>query len=209
MKTVQARALGRIRMRGRGKVFTSKDFLDLASRESVDQALSRLVKAGTLDRLGRGLFYYPRVSSRLQMRLRPDPDEVAAALGRRTGTRVVPSGAVAANRLGLTTQVPAKPVYLTSGRSRTVRAGGMVFVIHHVPPKEFPLGSPTSALVFQALKHLGREAVDDQIISRLRHALTPKDRRALLRDARYATDWIAEVVRQVATEEPVEEVTHG
>ncbi len=209
MKTVQGKILARIRRKGRGKVFTSKDFLDLAGREAVDQALSRLVKAGTLDRLGRGLFYYARVSPRLQIRLRPDPDEVAAALGRRTGTRVVPSGAVAANRLGLTTQVPAKPVYLTSGRSRRVRAADTVFVIHHVAPKEFPLGSPTSALVFQALEHMGREMVDAQMIARLRRNLTPRDRRTLMRNARYATDWIADVARQVAIDDPVEEVLHG
>ena len=101
MHTVHLSILDRIRTKARGKVFATKDFLDLGSRDAVDQALSRLAKAGELRRLGRGLYYYPRTNLRLGLELPPDPDEVAFALARRTGTRVTPSGALAANRLGL------------------------------------------------------------------------------------------------------------
>ncbi|MCI0463359.1 MAG: DUF6088 family protein, partial [Gemmataceae bacterium] len=131
-----------------------------------------------------------------------DADDVAAALARRVGARIAPSGALAANRLGLTTQVPAKLVYLTDGRSRRVNAANAVFLIQHVAPKDLPAGSPTSAAVFQALRYVGEGAVDDQVIARLRRALTAKDRRKLLEDARYATGWIAEAVRQVAPNSP-------
>ena len=61
------------------------------------------------------------MNERLGIPLGPDFDEIAEALARQTGSKVVPSGAVAANRLGLSTQVPAKPVYLTDGRTREVR----------------------------------------------------------------------------------------
>jgi hypothetical protein len=212
MMPVHLSILDRIRASGRGKVFASKDFLDLGSREAVDQALSRLAKAGEIQRLGRGLYHYPRTNPRLGIELPPDPDEIASALARRTGTRVVPSGALAANRLGLTTQVPAKPVYLTDGRTRRVRAGDTVFVIQHVPPKDLPAGSPTSAVVFQALRYLGRDAINEEIVSRLRSALSVEDRRRLLHDARYTTGWIAEVAREVAAgneEQATEEVEHG
>jgi hypothetical protein len=122
---------------------------------------------------------------------------------------VAPSGALAANRLGLTTQVPAKPVYLTDGRTRRIRVGDMVFLIQHVPAKDLPAGSPTSAVVFQALRHVGKDAVDDQVLTRLRRALSAKDRVRLLRDSRYTTGWIADVIRQVATSDEVEEVPNG
>src|SRR5687768_3254935 len=118
MSTAQESVLNRFRTRGRGKVFISKDFLDLAGRDAADQSLSRLVKGGEIQRLGRGLYHYRRVNERLGIPLSPDPDEVAEALARQTGSRVVPSGAVAANRLGLSTQVPARPTYLTDGRTR-------------------------------------------------------------------------------------------
>ena len=208
MGTVQDDILDRIRGQGRGKVFTPKDFLDLGSRDAADQSLSRLVKRGEIQRLGRGLYHYPRLNERLGIPLGPDLDEIAEALARQTGSRVVPSGAVAANRLGLSTQVPAKPVYLSDGRTRQVRIGNTVFQIRHAAPKELPAGSRTSAMVFQALRHLGQPAVDDQVVAQLRRALSAKQRQELLRDARYTTDWIAAVVRQIVHDQE-ELVSHG
>jgi hypothetical protein len=208
MSTIRDDILDRIRGHERGKVFTPKDFLDLGSRDAADQSLSRLVKSGEIQRLGRGLYHYPRVSERLGIPIGPEPDEIAEALGRQTGSRVLPSGAAAANRLGLSTQVPAKPVYLTDGRSRQVRIGGMVFQIRHAAPKELSTASRTSAMVFQALRHLGQAAVDEQVIARLRRALSADQQQELLRDARYTTGWIAAVVRQVVQNKK-ELVGHG
>jgi hypothetical protein len=208
MNAIQDKILDRIRTQGRGKVFIPKDFLDLGSRAAADQSLSRLVRGGEIARLGRGLYHSPQMNERLGIPLAPDLDEIADALGRQTGSRVVPSGAVAANRLGLSTQVPAKPVYLTDGRTRQVRIGSTVIQLRHAAPKELPVGSRTSAMVFQALRHLGQAAVDDQVIARLRRSLSPEQRQDLLRDARYTTDWIAAVVRQVAQDEE-EAVSHG
>jgi hypothetical protein len=189
-------------------VFTPKDFLDLGSREAADQSLSCLVKSGAIQRLARSLYHDPRVSERLGIAISPDPDEIAEALGRQTGSRVLPSGAAAANRLGLSTQVPAKPVYVTDGRTRRVRIGAMVFQIRLAPPKELWAASRISALVFQALRHFGQEAVDEQVIARLRRALSADQRRELLRDARYTIEWIASVVLQVAQDEK-ESAHHG
>jgi len=208
MSTIQDAVLDRIRSQGRGKVFIPKDFLDLGSRDAADQSLSRLVKSGDILRLGRGLYHYPQMNERLGIPLGPDLDEIADALARQTGSRGVPSGAVAANRLGLSTQVPAKPVYLTDGRTRQVRIGNTAIQLRHAAPKELPVGSRTSAMVFQALRHLGQAAVDDQVITRLRRALSPKQRQELLRDARYTTDWIAAIVRQIAQDE-MEVAGHG
>jgi Family of unknown function (DUF6088) len=208
MSTIQDDILDRIRGHDRGRVFTPKDFLDLGSRDAADQSLSRLVRSGEIQRLGRGLYHYPRVNERLGIPIGPDPDEIAEALGRQTGSRVLPSGAVAANRLGLSTQVPAKPVYLTDGRSRQVRIGGMVFQIRHAAPKELSTASRTSAMVFQALRHLGQTAVDEHVIARLRRALSADQRQELLRDARYTTGWISAIVGQVV-QDKAELVDHG
>jgi hypothetical protein len=196
--SIQGTIVDRLRRQGRGKVFTPKDFLDMGSRDAVDQALSRLAKAETVQRLGRGLYCYPKINKRLGIAIPPDVDEIADALARQTGSRIAPSGATAANRLGLSTQVPAKPVYLTDGRSRQVRVGNFVVVVKHVAPKELPVGNRTSATVLQALRHLGKDAVDAKVISRIRKALSLRNRSQLLRDARYTTDWIADAVRKIA-----------
>ena len=116
MINIQTQILDRISQGGRGKVFTPKDFLDLGSREAVDKGLSRLAKAGDIQRLGRGLYHFPRKNARLGIPLSPDADENRGCLGTADWYANCASGATAANRLGLSTQVPAKPVYLTDGR---------------------------------------------------------------------------------------------
>lgn len=183
---------------GRGKVFTSKDFLDVGSRDAIDQALSRLTRGGDIKRIGRGLYYYPRMNHRLGISLSPDADDVAQALARQTGTRIAPSGAVAANKLGLTTQVPGRLVYLTDGYSRQVKAAGLEFSFRRVAPKDFPPGAEASALVFQALRYVGREAVTDEVLRRLKSSLPARVRKKLLGDARYITGWVHELVRWLA-----------
>jgi hypothetical protein len=198
MDPVQQRILKKLRRGSRGRVFTPKDLVRFASRAATDQALSRLVRSGAVRRVGRGLYYVPKVSKKLGIEVPPDLDDIAQAVGRQTGSRVVPTGAVAANRLGLSTQVGATPVYLTDGRTRTVRAGKFVIQLKHVAPKELPAGGRTSAMVFQALRYLGRPAVDDGVVKLLRRQLSPRQRRELLRDAQYAASWIAELAQRVA-----------
>ena len=203
MWTVQVRILTRIRRKGRGRVFVPKDFLDVGSREAVDQALARLVRSNELERLSRGLYRLPASATR-GIRIHDlDHDEVASALARQTGCKLVPSGTVAASRLGLAARESEEQVYLTDGRARRVRVGASIFVFKHIPPKDLPPGGGTSALVFQALQYLGRAAIDEAVVAQIRSVLTPKSRQELLKDVRYATGWIAEVARQVA-DEPVD-----
>ncbi len=210
MDTMKANVLDRIRSSGRGTVFTPKDFLDIGSRDAADQALSRLTHNGKLQRLGRGLYHYPQMNRRLGIPLAPNIDAIAEALGRQTGSRIIPSGAVAANRLGLSSQVPAKPVYLSDGRTRRVRVGNVEFQLKHTAPKEMPAGNRTSALVFQALRYIGKDAVDGKVVATLRRTLSAQQRRELLSDAKYTTDWIGDAVRLIAGRTMRQaEVAHG
>ncbi len=203
MDTTRTRVLARIRDMGAGAVFTPKDFLDLSGRASVDQALTRLVRSGRLQRVGRGLYHQRRFNKQLGIAIPPDHDVVAQALGRQTGSRVVPSAAAVANRFGLSAQVPAKPVYLTDGRSRRVRVGNLVFVLKHVAAKRMPDSDDESSLAMQAIFAIGRQSFDDRAIKTLRRKLSPTQRCALVREARYADAWVAEAARNVAM--PVDE----
>jgi hypothetical protein len=198
MDSVQSQLKSRIVAKGRGSVFTPKDFLDIGSRDAIDQALCRLVQSGFIHRVGRGLYHYPRRNDRLALDVPASINDLAHALGRQTGSQVVPSGAVAANRLGLSTQVPAMPTYLTNGRTRKAQVGNTTILLKHVAPKLLAQGSPISAVVFQALKYLGRDAINDSVIRTIRKQLKPAQRRQLMRGARYATGWIADIARRIA-----------
>ena len=210
MKSLQQMILHRLRTAATGSVHTPKDFLDLGSRAAVDQTLSRLVRAGQLQRAGRGLYHVPQVNRRFGISIPPDVDQLATALARKTRSRILPSGAAAANQLGLSTQVPAKAVYLTDGRSRRVRVGACDIQFKHVAQGHFNVRHRSSALVFQALRYLGKAAVGDRTLRVLRAALTPAQRRALREDARYAPAWVAGVVRRLDKDAATgQDVAHG
>lgn len=198
MTTVSSRVLTRIQRWGRGAVFTPKDFLDLGGRAVVDQTLARLTRRGTIRRLGRGLYDYPRISPRLGP-LSPDLDRVVKAVAKQTGSRIQVSGARAANALGLTTQVPAKTVYLTDGPSRQIKVGNQVVQLRHTSRRMLGGAGKVSGMVLQALRYIGRDAVDRRVVQKLSRSLSATDRLALRRhDGTYAPDWARSVIDQIA-----------
>jgi hypothetical protein len=186
----------RARAGGRGGVFTPSDFLDLAERTAVDQALSRLVKDGKLRRLARGLYDFPKLHAKLGP-LSPAPDDVARALARRTGSRVQIDGARAANALGLSTQVPARSSYLTDGPSQRVVLGKRIVDLRHASPKRLIAPGSPAGTVVQALRHLGlARATDVADAAALR--LSAVDKKLLARGAVQAPAWMRRTLVSIA-----------
>jgi len=129
---------------------------------------------------------------------KPSTDAIARALAGRDATRLQPSGAYAANLLGLSTQVPMKVVYLSDGRSRTVQIGNRQIVLKQTTPRNMATAGKISGLVIQALRHLGRRNVDDQVIAQLGRHLDGNARKQLMKDIRHAPAWIADIFRALA-----------
>jgi len=182
------------------KLLGATDFSDLGSRRAVDVTLHRLARDGVLRRLSRGLYYVPR-SHPVLGEIRPTPEAVAQAYAARQHCRIQPSGAHAANLLGLSEQVPLKLVYLTDGASRRIQVGRQEILLKRTTPKNMATAGRISGVVIQALRHLGRRNVDDETVIALRRRLSPVDRRQMLKDATLAPAWIAEVMRRVAGEQ--------
>lgn len=186
----------RVRAGGRGGVFTPSDFLDVAARSTIDQALSRLAKNGKLRRLARGLYDFPKVHPQFGL-LSPTPDDVAQALARQTGSQVQIAGARAANALGLSTQVPAKSTYLTDGPSRRVVLGERVVDLRHASPKHLIAPGSAAGTVVQALRHVGaiRAADVARIASR---RLSASDKKTLASNALQAPAWMRPTLVSIA-----------
>ncbi len=124
MTTVANAMMQRVASYDRGtRVFTPKDFLDCGSRAAVDQALSRLVKSGTLRRVGRGLYDAPRFSDILGRPADASVDAVLDAVKRRSGAKIAPTNLAAANALGLTNAVPTRTTFLSTHKIRDVSVG--------------------------------------------------------------------------------------
>ena len=198
--STDSKILRRIKSNGRGWIFTPNSFANLGTRRAVDIALMRHRKSGFIRKLARGLYDYPKIDPELGP-LQPSTDDIANALAGRDATRLQPSGAYAANLLGLSTQVPMKVVYLTDGRPRTVQVGKRQIILKQTTPGNMATAGTISGLVIQALRHLGRENVDEQIIAQLDRRLDDNARRQLMNDIRYAPAWIAEIIRRLAGQE--------
>jgi hypothetical protein len=192
--------LARIYGNGRGKAFTPKDFLDLASHETVRKALGRLAEEGTIRRIMRGVYDYPAFSTFLNAPASPDPDAIARAIARARGWTILPSGETALNLLGLSTQVPAQWQYFSDGPSKTYEWEGGTLAFKRRANKETTVLSPKTALLVQALKTLGENRVDDSVIDTLRARFDKKERARAVREARYATSWVYEIIKRLAAE---------
>ena len=196
MSAVADRIMKRVRGKGRGWVFTPKHFLDLGSRGSVDMALSRLTKSFAIRRLDRGLYDYPREHHALGA-LSPDPAALAAAHAVKSGDRLAISGAAAANRLGLSTQVPAKASYATTGPTQVKRTAGRSLTLRHSRAPVLDTASGTANAVLQALALLGRAKVDADTIQRLASQLDSDDMRKLLRARASMPGWMGDVILKI------------
>jgi len=190
--SIDAAILDRIRTGPQDRVWTPQNFLDLGSRAAVDNTLSRNCKAGSIRRAGRGLYHLPRNHPALGP-LGPSYDAMKDLVQRKAGGDVFPTGAHAANALGLSDQVPMRSWHLTTGPSRRIRSGKSEIVLRHVSPRFVSTKNPKSVQVILALRWIGKRGVDANVISKLRRNLYPADRAALPADDASAAAWIADI----------------
>lgn len=178
-----------------GVPVAAKSLLHLGNRAAVDQALSRLAERGQLIRAGRGVYLRP-VASRFGVRP-PSVEQAVAALATQRGEVIVPSGAAAANALGLTTQNPVRSVYLTSGRSRTMNLGKQVVELRHAPRWQLALADRPAGQAVRALAWLGPEKAEGALRT-LKRKLPPPAFGELVAAAPQFPTWLARSVGKVA-----------
>src|SRR5580658_4816312 len=196
MADLTRRVLKRIKAASPGAAFTPKAFADLGNRAAVDQALSRLSKAGKIRRISRGVYDVPKNHPTLGP-LSPDPDAVARAIADQSGYRLQPTPARAANALGLSSQVPAKIVYLTDGSSRKIKVGNQTIHFRHAGPRAL-LGAGTPAgTALQAIRAFGPDHLNDVVIRQLRQNLPPAAKTGLKKLAHHAPQWMASAIDAV------------
>jgi predicted transcriptional regulator of viral defense system len=196
-QSIDTKVLDRIQAKGPGYVFTAADLLDVGSRDAVDQALSRNCRAGKIRKVARGIYDLPQRNARIGD-IAASSDAIASAIARRDAARLQPTGANAANVLGLCDQVPMRIVYLTDGRSRRAKVGRREIILKHTTPRNMATAGRISGTVIQALRWLGQRHIDDNIIRTLQRRLPDDAKKQLIEDLRYAPAWIAAIMRKVA-----------
>jgi hypothetical protein len=168
----------------------------------VDSALHRREKEVLIRRVFRGIYDYPRFSPLLEQTVSPDIDQVAQALARKFAWRIQPDGATAQNLLGLSTQVPARVVYLSDGPDRAYTVGSTKLAFEHKALKEAGFKLPESRLIVQALRALGEHRITQGFIEQVRRKFDLAIRQRILIDTRTATGWVYAAIQEIAKERP-------
>jgi len=205
--SIQSAIQSRILAPKKPRVWTADDLADLGSRSAVDLALHRLVAAGDLRRIARGLYDVPSINSLTGKPTSPDPHDVIDALTRKGKIRILVDGITAANDLGLTDAVPARIEVLTDGRLRPIKLGNLTLDFHYAAPSRlYWAGRPAMRFV-QAL-HWLRDMLssdDGGLRRRLISILRDADHGSAIRDDLHAgfsalPEWMRAIVRDLLRE---------
>lgn len=178
-----------------GTPVAAKSLLHLGTRAALDQALSRLAGRGQLLRAGRGVYLMP-VTTRFGQRA-PSVEQAVEALATQRGEVIVSSGAAAANSLGLTTQVPVRSVFLTSGRTRTMNLGRQTVELRHAPRWQLTMPHRTAGQAVRALAWLGPDHAESALRT-LKKRLPDMAFGELVAAAPQFPTWLARSVGKVA-----------
>jgi hypothetical protein len=200
LQAIDNKIISRIYGRGRGWTFSKIDFVAEFGENNIHQALFNLEKSGRIRRVIRGVYDYPRYSDLLKQELSPDIDQVAQALARKFNWKIYPSGDTALNLLGLSTQVPAKWVYLSNGPNREYKIGKHVLSFKKTALKDLGFSERESGLIVQALKALGKENIDKKVMTALRKRLDGKKCARILKDTRTVTGWVYKIIKEICKE---------
>lgn len=179
-----------------GAPVSAKMLLHLGTRPAIDQSLSRLARRGRLLRAGRGVYVSP-VVTRFGSSA-PLPERVIEELSSQRGETIVPSAAASANALGLTTQVPVRTVYLTSGRTRKLTLGKQVIELQHTPSWQLAFAKEPAGEIVRALAWAGPERVEE-VLKEIENKVPRADLQKVNRHISLFPGWLATALSRSAT----------
>jgi hypothetical protein len=184
-----------------GRIFFADEFRGFGSNVAVRQTLSRLCKKDFLIRLSAGIYLYPQHDKLIGI-VYPSIETIAKTIAKREKTRLIPTGVYALNALGLSTQVPAKVVFLTDGTARVVKVGKRATVkFKRTVAKNLSYKGKISLLVVSALKEIGKDRVTDEQLLKIKEALQYEKRENIIHDANLAPVWISKIILRLIENE--------
>lgn len=187
-----------ISRRKSGEIVFPTEFRGKGSQAAIKKAMSRIARSGKINRLAHGIYYIPKTDPKLG-KIRPDPELVVKMVAKKEKIRVRPAGAYALHRLGLTTQVPTKRVYITDGNSRQFKLGSIQIRFKSTSAKKLAMKGEISSLVIQAIEEIGVPHINKEIEMKLVAFLSKEDPKILQHDLRLASakvnDYIVKLMK--------------
>lgn len=183
-----------------GSAFVVSDFTSYMDYETAKKNIARLEKKGIIRRVIRGVYDKPSYSKILNEYAKPDVDEVAKAIARNYNWKIAPTGNTALNLLGISTQVPAKWEYISSGQYKKYKIENTIIEFYHRNNKELLGMSYKTLLVIQALKEIGKDNVNEKIINKFKSILSKDEKTLILEEGSQTIVWIYEVIKKICKE---------
>jgi Family of unknown function (DUF6088) len=195
MQSIDDKVVVKISKAKRGSLFFIDDFLSFGSAKAVAKALERLVEKGDVNRVARGIYARLEIDPILG-ELKPTTETIAQAIAKRDKARIVPTGTLALNALGLSTQVPMNVVYLSDGAARKIDLGRRKIIFKKSAPKNLAAIGKISRLVIQALKEIGKDKISQKEIDIILEKLAKEEPYRLEHDIKLAPEWIRIIMRK-------------
>lgn len=199
MESVDNKILDKIKKAKRGSLFYTEDFLSYGNYKAVSKALERLVNTNEISRVSRGIFAVLEKDPIIG-EVYPSTEEIAESIRKRDKARLIPTGVLALNALGLSTQIPMNLVYLTDGSARTIKLGKRSVVFKKASPKNLAVIGSISGLAIQALKEIGKDNITEQELEIIIKHLKKEEPYRLEHDIKLAPEWIRIIMRKALPE---------
>ena len=179
-----------------GALYFISDFAQHGNDVFISRLLSEYVDNGLLLRIANGIYYKP-IETKFGV-LYPSVEELVKAIARRDNAQILPTGATAENRLGLSTQVPTRYVYLTSGSARKIVLRGQTITLKRSVPRNFACKDTFMATLIQALKSIGKDNVTEEH-KQMIAALLKKhlDESTFIDDLKTAPIWVRKLISEI------------
>lgn len=198
MDSTQQQILKQVTIWGQGSIFFPQDFPMIDSADCTRKALCQLTEDGTIIRLARGIYCYPRITGEYGMTVRyPSEEAIAEAVARKESVRIIPYGDEAAYRLGLTTMRVSSLKYLTDGSPRVINLakGRKIYFNHTSEVKMFAFINVTMQMVSSSIRFLGAEYLDDELKRRrMREILRGVPEKDFMHDITLPPAWVGEIM---------------
>ena len=149
-----------------GQIFSPSDFKELGSSTAIRKALSRLVEQGHVERMGQGIYVIPK-NDKVFGKVLPSMEQLAEALAKKDHVKIKPSGQYALNKVGLSTQVPMRLVFLTSGNSKRIQIGKNAIIFKSSTAKKLSMKGDITSLLFLGLEELNLQKLSQTQMDRI------------------------------------------
>lgn len=182
-----------------GTILIPDDFTTCGTPDAVRSGLSRLCRNGLLYRFAKGIYYRPLYDKWDGTLRDPSLDAIALKIAQRDNARIIPTGAYALNKLGLSTQVPANIIYITDGSARQVKFGeGKSIIFRHSNDLgNFAYQSQLMQLAVLAMREIGEKTITEDQKGIIKNMITSHvSEQEFNHDIVLAPTWIKKILQR-------------